>query len=197
MKSSFSLFPILFSFLSSTSFAWTVMVVRGSEATFQSKDGATKPLKVGQVLAEGDRVKSGKESKVKLVENKSVVVVAENSNLILKAADKSTEENLTTLFLEKGNLRVQVDKPEAAKFKFRIPSIVAGVRGTEFFMSASIEKEILCVLEGSVNAYEIATKGRAVVEKNIGWIREGNQPGKLLPTSDEQRAGWISKTNVD
>ena len=179
--------------------AWDIYVISG--AGLVTING--KPAKIGDKFQGSDVLATGANTKVKLLEGHSVMVVAEKTEvsaetkklgkIALVATDKDTNPQL---FLKSGKLRFQIDKPEAAKYRFRIPSVVAGVRGTEFFMSASKEKEVLCVLEGEVGAKIISNNKEAKVEKGIGWIREGNKEGILIQTTEQQRADWVSSTDI-
>ncbi|MGZ5279368.1 MAG: FecR family protein [Pseudobdellovibrionaceae bacterium] len=179
--------------------AWTVMVMSDQSKTeWINVNGVKLPLKVGQFLNFGDTVITGAGAKVKMIENHSVMVVGEKTTLkIEEPLKKDGPPSPIIMNLMSGKVRFTVDKTEAAKYRYRIPSIVAGVRGTEFVLTASPEKEVLCVLEGEVVAQIIATGNQANVKKNIGWIREGNQAGKLLETTNEQRKTWIQATSME
>lgn len=201
MKLSLVIFATLFSqigFIKQAN-AWTVLVVSGN-------GGATikgQPLKVGMNLKLGDAVKTAAGVKVKLQEGFSIMVIGEKSELAIELSDvpkiklvSNDSEKLEQIALKNGVVRFQIDKKEATKFRYRIPSVVAGVRGTQFFMSASPEKEVLCVIEGEVGAKIVHSGAEAKVEKNIGWIREGNKDGVLVKTSDEQRSKWVEATDI-
>jgi hypothetical protein len=178
--------------------AWTVMVLSSKpSAIWVNVKGEKTPLKVGQFLGPGDIVVTGAGTKVKLIENHSVMVIGENTNLKFSEPEKKDgPPSPVTITILNGKVRFKVDKTEAQKYKYRIPSIVAGVRGTEFVLTSSMEKEVLCVLEGEVGAEIVASGAKAVVQKNIGWIREGNQEGRLLPTTPEQRKSWVDATSI-
>lgn len=185
-------------FVSVSAHAWTVMVISsGAKVDWINVNAEKAALKVGQFLNFGDTIITGPGAKVKMIENHSVMVIGENSTLkIEEPVKKDGPPSEITLNLQAGKARFTVDKTEAKKYQYRIPSIVAGVRGTEFVLTASPEKEVLCVLEGEVGAEIIASGAKAVVKKNIGWIREGNQEGKLLPTTPDQRKGWVQATSL-
>jgi hypothetical protein len=181
-----------------SSHAWTVMVLSsGAKAEWINVKNEKAPLKVGQFLNYGDTIVTGENTKIKLLENHSVLVVGEKTTLkIEEPLKKDGPPSPITMNLMSGKARFTVDKTEAEKYRYRIPSIVAGVRGTEFVLTASAEKEVLCVLEGEVGAEIIASGAKATVKKNIGWIREGGQEGKLLPTTPEQRKNWVQATSL-
>lgn len=186
------------SFVSFSGHAWTVMVLSSEpKAEWINAKGEKQPLKVGQFLNYGDTVITGAGTKVKMIENHSVMVIGEKTTLKIEEPEKKDgPPSQITLNLSAGKARFVVDKGEAKKYRYRIPSIVAGVRGTEFVLTAATEKEVLCVLEGEVGAEIVASGAQATVKKNIGWIREGNQEGKLLPTTSEQRQNWVKATSL-
>jgi hypothetical protein len=192
----FSILPLLL--MSVTAQAWTVMVLSSNpKATWVNVKGEKSPLKVGQFLSPGDIVVTGAATKVKLIENHSIMVIGENTNMKLVPPEKKDgPPSPVTITIMGGKLRLKVDKTEAQKYNYRIPSIVAGVRGTEFVLTASMEKEVLCVLEGEVGAEIVASGAKATVKKDFGWIREGNQQGQVLPTTPEQRKNWIDATTL-
>ncbi len=187
----------LFVFIAISAKAWTVMVISSNpKATWIDVNSQSQPLKVGQFLGVGDTVVTGAGTKVKLIENYSVMVIGENSRMkIEESPTKDGPPTPATLNLSAGKMRLQVGPTEAKKYNYRIPSIVAGVRGTEFILTASPEKEVLCVLDGEVAAEVLSSGAKAVVKKNTGWIREGKEEGKILPTTYEQRKPWIQATS--
>lgn len=179
--------------------AWTVIVISGNGATTSNR----QPIKVGMEFNVGQSIQTPPGVKVKLQEGFSIMVIGENSEVFIENSHipkiklvSSDSEKLAQISLKRGVMRLQVDKKEATKFRYSIPSVVAGVRGTQFFMSAKPEKEVLCVLEGEVGAKIIKSGAETKVEKNIGWIREGEKEGILVKTSEEDRAKWIDATEI-
>jgi hypothetical protein len=189
---------LMMSFMSISGHAWTVMVISSNpKAEWLNVKGEKQNLKVGQFLNFGDTVITGAGTKVKMIENHSVMVIGENTTMkIEEPAKKDGPPSPITMNLIAGKARFEVGKTEAAKYRYRIPSVVAGVRGTQFVMAAAAEKEVLCVLEGEVGAEVLKNGAKAVVKKNSGWIREGEHEGQVLETTDEQRANWVKATSL-
>jgi hypothetical protein len=169
------------------------MSLTGTSATAEL-NGKSIPLKLGMAIAEGTQITTGAETKAKFVEAHSVVVLGENSKWQILPAEASAQGH-PVLKLALGNSRIQVDHPEAQKYKFAIPSAVAGVRGTEFFMSASADKEILCVLEGEVLATATDTQEETSLKKGMGWVKDGKGPAKIFQITDQQKFKWLSSTS--
>lgn len=172
--------------------AWNVEALSGKEAQRTNLKGQKQVLLKGDKLNEGDVIET-QNSRVKLKFSESTYIIAENSALRWSASDANSKA--PTLDLLKGKSRALIDKITAPKFRYKIPSAVAGIRGTEFFMSASPEKEVICVLEGTVEAEElIGEKRKAALTENKGWIREGDKPPVIIETSEKQRIDWKKAT---
>lgn len=181
----------------SSTLAWTTMLIQGQEAQITNSSGQKKALKLKDKISTGDLIET-QNSRVKLVESGSVLIIAENSSV--KIADAKTpalSASSSTVDLLKGKVRAKISKEVAPKYIYKIPSAVAGIRGTEFFMSASTEKEVICVLEGEVQAQElIGEKRNAALTTNKGWIREGSNPPVIVDTEQAQRDNWIKATDL-
>jgi hypothetical protein len=197
MMGKISLISLILASLSFQAKAWTVMVMANSNAEWIDVDSQRQALRVGKFLNIGDTIISGAGNKIKLIDNHSVMVIGENSKVRIEEPErKSGMPEPVVMTLVQGKVRFTVDKTEAQKYRYQLPSIVAGVRGTEFVLTASPDKEVLCVLDGEVAAEIKATGAKATVKKNIGWIREGKEEGKLLPITPEQRKDWVKATTL-
>jgi hypothetical protein len=186
----FSLF-----FLSAVSHAWTVMVIKGSGSA-QLTQGAepARKLRVGEKIKESAVIETT-AAKVRLVNGAAVLVIGENTSFQIAPPD--AESTLPSLKVNKGKVRATVSPEIASQFNYRIPSAIAGVRGTELFLSASAEKEVICVLEGKVEARELIKQKRTVeLKQNIGWIREGDKEPVVVETSAKERQQWQEATSL-
>lgn len=191
-----SLSCLFFSLASIQAQAWTLLQMTSKEAQITSEKGQKIPLKLGATLNEGDIIET-QNSKLKLVESGSILVIAENTSLRLTPPINKDAKSLPAIDLLKGKVRAQISKDIAPKYIYKIPSAVAGIRGTEFFMSASTAKEVICVLEGLVEANElIGEKRTAPLAQNKGWIREGEKAPVIVDVNAEDRAGWIKATTI-
>jgi len=119
-----------------------VQAVQG-QADYSQGDGAWKVLKVGKVLTQGAIVRTGEESQVDLylASNGPTVRLKSGTQLGL---DKLTFEGTsvetvieTRLDLKSGRILGTVDKMAAASlYEVETPHGVAGIRGTEYDISA-------------------------------------------------------------
>lgn len=130
-----------------------VRAVRGT-ASYSELGSDWKPLKVGKVLQAGSAVRTGVASQVDLFldENGPIVRVTEDTTLGLDRldVDRTGPETVieTQLDLRQGTIQGVVKKLAAAsKYEVKTPNSVAGIRGTEYEISAD---GVLHVLTGSV-----------------------------------------------
>jgi len=105
---------VLSLFLSVPASAWTVLVLSKPGAEWINIEGKKQIVKVGTALKEGETLITGEGVKVKLIENKSILVVGEKTNLVIEKA-KDPKSKSATLFLSQGKVRLQIDKPEAQR----------------------------------------------------------------------------------
>jgi hypothetical protein len=139
-----------------------VRAVRGT-ATYTVGGGAAQPLKVGTILPSGSTVKTGPASMVDIFLGNSagVVRVTENTTLGLDkltltdtGADTVVEVQLN---LPDGTILGNVNKLSAAsKYEIKVPSGVAGVRGTRYRISST---GYTVVLEGTMVMVYVPPQG--------------------------------------
>jgi hypothetical protein len=133
-----------------------------------SQGGSWLPIKVGQEIAPGATLRTANDSKVVLFmdENGPLVMLTENTTL---GIDKLNFEPTgvdtiieTQLDLKSGRI-VGIAKKLAANSKYEVktPSGVAGIRGTEYSISATGE---VYVLSGSVVVVSVRTDGSVITQ---------------------------------
>ena len=114
------------------------------------KDKSWYPAVLGLVLHEGDIVRTGADSILKLnldgQEKTAVVLIKEKSELLIAELIKIEDsgEDKTLLDLAIGKIFIEVDKlrdPEA-KFEVKTPTSMVGVRGTEFSVEVNNLNEL-------------------------------------------------------
>lgn len=125
-----------------------VVLARGN-VTVRSNDGARDAV-IGMTLAEGDQIRTGRDSSVRLLLASSAVVdLSENTSMVVTRAS-STQK--TSIKIWSGRLWARVTKMfGSSEFEVEGPNAVAGVRGTEFVVEvASDGSTDINVLDGSV-----------------------------------------------
>ncbi|MBF9016183.1 MULTISPECIES: FecR domain-containing protein [unclassified Oceanispirochaeta] len=155
------------------------------------RDTEQIPAEMGMDLFEGDLVYTEKSSLAILdLAHGRTVKLRENSSLKL--------ENLspkTSVELKSGSVFSRVDRLLNGQFNVHTDSVVAGVRGTEFFMAfgKTIDDKAdlwLCVNEGKVEV-SLTSSGESVL------VNEGegiNIPGSTTLTKPEAYA-WTEDLN--
>lgn len=131
----------------------------------------------GMELFDGDRISTGPDALV-IIElgDRGVLKMKENSTLILNNTGGSPE-----LELRRGGLFSRVNKLAGNSFSVRSETVVAGVRGTEFFMAYGRsfrdgDDIWLCVNEGSVEVGIRGTEESVLVNEGEGIsILSGNK----------------------
>jgi hypothetical protein len=144
-------------------------VVRSISGEAQYSDGgAWMPLSVGKELMPGSAVRTANDSKVVLFldQNGPLVMLTENTTLgIDKLSFEPTGVDTiieTQLDLKSGRIVGIAKKLSAtSKYEVKTPSGVAGIRGTEYSISATGE---VYVLDGSVVVVSVRPDGSVVTQ---------------------------------
>lgn len=114
------------------------MIVKG-DVTFQNPNSPVERAKVGAKVFEGASIKSTKNSRAKIVmADRNVFNLAPESRITIQKYDTTPGKKNVSLNLYEGKVRVNVEqKYDGAKEKFllKTPTVVAGVRGTQFLGS--------------------------------------------------------------
>ncbi|HCL55657.1 MAG TPA: hypothetical protein DHW82_01420 [Spirochaetia bacterium] len=170
MKKIFILLLIVFPTLLTAGKILQVDFILGKVQIKKSKEVSYQELTKDMTIQAGDVVRTGKSSMVKLVEPDGIrLVMMENSTLNLSVL----EEEKRDIQLLTGDSEFKVLKGK--NLSVRTPSMVAGVRGTLFKVSANSEgKEKVVVYEGKVEVTSpfYPDKEAVMVEegKKLEWL---------------------------
>ena len=183
--------------LPATARAWSVEKTAG-EVSYLSKRMKATP-KIGAELHAGDKIITGADGKVLLKDGESEIWLGSVTEFeVHKLADtgKSVMGRLDVL---KGKLRAKFKRPggpESYPYEVKMKSVVAGVRGTEFFVDVDGSEEKLCTLEGLVRVTSVKSAAESWdVEAGHGlFIKPGEMP-KVRETSAELQAKWLGATS--
>jgi hypothetical protein len=136
--------------------------LKGS-ADYSDGGGTWMPLRVGKVLRAGSLVRTAAESEVNLnlKKNGPAVRVTENTTMGLdKLLFEMTGADVvieTRLDLQKGRIQGKVNKTsDASKYEVKTPRLVAGIRGTEYDITAD---GMVVVKSGTVSVAFIKADG--------------------------------------
>lgn len=168
-----------------------VRSVRGA-ADYSEGGGAWMPLAAGMTLKAGAVVKTGNDSSVDLFldQNGPLVRLTENTTLGLEklcfeptGADTVIE---TQLDLKAGKIVGIVKKLAAtSKYEVKTPSGVAGIRGTEYVISATGEVQ---VVSGSVVVVYVKADGSVVTQVVNAGQKFDPATGKVGDMTPEEKS---------
>ena len=133
------------------------------------RDNITIEADFGLPLFQGDILKTGSNSLLIIeLNSKGELKLRGNTILILETTGKDT-----SLILNRGSVFSRVNRLVNGSFSVRTPGMVAGVRGTEFFVAygrrVETEPDVwLCVNEGSVNVALTKTGESVIVKEGEG-----------------------------
>ncbi len=172
------------------------------------RDGNILFADFGSNLYEGDILKTGMDSLLIVqLNSKGELKLRENTVLILENISSNT-----SLLLNKGSVFSRVNKIVNGSFSVKTPSMVAGVRGTEFFVAygrtIDTKPDVwLCVNKGAVNVALNKTGESVIVNEGEGInILSGNTLTKpvfypwtkdLNWNTDPQNGSVKDTTNLD
>ncbi len=146
---------------------------------------------IGVDLMAGDRIETQEGSMAILeLENRGVLKILENTSLILDNLNDSMQVSLNA-----GNLFAKIRKMSGKSFNVFSQNVIAGVRGTQFYMAYSYENPEnmwLCVKNGRVEVSLQDSEDTVLVKKGEGISIIG---GKEF--SEPQRYEWTKNLNWD
>ncbi|RJP69581.1 MAG: hypothetical protein C4532_10570 [Candidatus Abyssobacteria bacterium SURF_17] len=156
-----------------------------------------KAAEAGMGLDEGDRVRSGPDSKaVAIFANQLIIAVEQNSNVNLEKLQQSRRTGINAkVNLDGGQLWNDVGqlKSKRSKFYVETPQAVTGVRGTVFTVQVTPEATTkVAVVKGTV---DVRTTGMMitpikVAENTMTEVTPGEAPAAPQTISEEFLAQW-------
>ncbi len=156
-------------------------------------NGRWMPIRrAGTVLLQHDVIKTGNKSKIEIhFDNGSLLQLSSNSTLSLKQYSFSSKGRKTNVNLKSGSLFANVNKlRRKSSFKVSTVTAVAGVRGTQFYVSIDKKKTVKVeVYKGKV---EVSANNKVVsVKKNHKTeVTSGKTPKKPSKLTSIRRVKW-------
>jgi ferric-dicitrate binding protein FerR (iron transport regulator) len=164
-------------------FAGSIELLRG---------GARVDPEIGMSLFSDDVVKTGTGSTAVLsLEDGAEIKLRENTAIEVRAAGRDIEVKLSS-----GSIFSKIIRKLRGKYSVRTETVLAGVRGTEFFVAygKTIDRYAdvwLCVASGSVDVSIIGTRESAVIKEGQGInIVGGTKLTKPRRYKWTQRLNW-------
>jgi len=131
------------------------VVVQGDAAWRRQGSARWQPVTRSQVLPARSEVEAGPSGDVLLVVGGDRLVVAPHSRLVLPARSVGQDQRLR---LERGRIRVDVERRPDRDVEVRTPLLSLGIKGTSIEVAVDREQNSVLVLEGRVS---VTTRGAA------------------------------------
>ncbi len=150
-------------------------------ATIQTANALPRPVKIQDIVKDGDVIETGDKSSVIVqVGNELIVRFEANTKVVVASITNIAKREIN---LDKGKVLSNVSKLKKGNDYFvKTPTAVASVRGTEFLTDYSNGKTVVAVGKGSVSVVKSDTKeekladpGKSVVVSEKIEMRNVNQ----------------------
>jgi len=203
--SSLFLFLLTISFLlTSTVYAAGGRVEALQMPAWLERGGVLSALEPGIILQPGDKLISGANARLLLkMDDGSLVKLGEKAELNIDKLIPAEEEQgffEATLRLIKGAFRFTTStlgEKRRRQVSVSIGSITAGIRGTDIWGSSTVEKDILCLIEGKITAKRAGEPEFKMQDPLSFYIVPKNKPAlPVAPVPEEKLAKWANETEL-
>lgn len=188
---------LLAQLFTSMAYGWTIQKSAGA-VTLKVK-GKKQPAANGTVLKEGDTVETGADGKAQIQDGESEVWLAPSTTFTVHALTNEDFSKKGRLDLIMGKLRAKFKRPSGPQdypYEVKTKSVVAGVRGTEFFVAVEGAEEKVCTLEGLVRVSSAKSAAEYWdVAAGHGLFIKPNEMPKVRETSADQAKKWVDATS--
>jgi ferric-dicitrate binding protein FerR (iron transport regulator) len=150
---------------------------------------------VGTILKESDKVKTGANSKVEIrFDDGSIMQLGSNSVMALKQYSISDKGRNSNIKLNDGSMFANVKKlKRKSSFKVSTVTAVAGVRGTEFYVSIDDKKNVKVeVYKGKVDVSK-ADDATKQVQVKAGYeteVKTNSNPVNPSKIKQQRKVEW-------
>ena len=169
--------------------AWEVKKFRGDVSI--ERQGQSKKLELQQKLQEGDIIRTGKKARALLVEGQSKLWLGQKTVFKIQASKDKKTNILHTIY---GKMRTLVAPKQAERYRYKFKTVVAGVRGTEFFAQSNESGDRLCTLEGEV-AVEQEGGETVLIPAGKGVLFSQGEVPQLSDNSNFLVDRWVAETS--
>jgi len=151
-----------------------------------------QPAIVDMAIYGGGQVRTGAESLARLELPEGVVRLSADSVFTVKESVTRQGRLLTTLFLQKGRLWVNLTTDQPHEFAVETGNAVAAVRDTRFSVMVADGETLLSVAEGEV---ELAAQEQSVTvaAEEQATVTLDQPPSPPEPLSAEERRMWATE----
>ena len=187
--------------------AWQVSaapaaVVEGVQMpAWVDRGGRSYPLAPGMELRSGDHLRTGAESRVLLrLGEGSAVKLGENAALRIVELAPSESVFRSALHMLQGAFRFTTAvavKQRRRDVRVNVATVTLGIRGTDVWGRSRDERQIVCLIEGSV---EVGAPGEAPVtldQPRQFYQRDQGQTQPLGFVQPQQLEQWARETEIE
>ena len=198
-----ALFAILLVFVSpAVSHAKDAGIVEALQMpAWLNRNGTTTALRAGIVLRSGDVVSTGANARLLIrLEEGSYIKLGENAQLDLTSLQPAEEEQgyfEAVLNVIKGAFRFTtgLTTPKRRNVSVKIGTITAGIRGTDIWGGAKIDKDILCLIEGKITAQREGEPAFDMQDPLSFYIVPKDQPALPVSTGTRRTISHMGRRN--
>lgn len=169
------------------------------------REGGKVPLSPGMDLRDGDRVRTGAGSRLLLrMPEGSAVKLGENASLALDSLRMTPKTRVLagTLKVLEGAFRFTTEvfrKAGGAKrdINIMIATVTTGVRGTDLWGKAAIDRDIVCLIEGRIEVQRGAEAPIVMDQPLSFYIAPHGKPAlPVAPVDAKQLEQWATETDI-
>ena len=187
------LLSVLFAATAFTAFSMDAVVVSAKGKAEVQNGESWVALKNGDTLNQGSVIQTGFKSEVVLNIKESTVTVAPLSRLTLQQLAEregvagAPGKDDTTIFLDTGSLKSNVQKSQDRRvgFTVRSPVATASVRGTEYQVTTKFRSVAVQTMQGKVATWKNTAKSeQAFAVLNDGPVEEASEGNEAQDISE-------------
>lgn len=156
------------------------------EIVVRDADGFEYNFFLGMELVPGDTIETfNSTAEVRLVPNGSIIKVGTNTEFTIDELQGREGGSTNGFSVAAGRIRNVAASVSGQNYRVRTPSTVAGVRGTDFGVEVSTDRDAVAVLEGSVEVTNRST-GESVMLGANQYVNALGDTFRAIQLSAEQ-----------
>lgn len=168
---------------------------------WMERAGRSAPLAPGMQLASGDQVRTGAESRVLIrLGEGSLVKLGENATLRIAELAPSSDLFKSALRVLQGAFRFTtavVAKQRRRDVRITVATVTIGIRGTDVWGRSRDEREIVCLIEGSVEVAAESEQPLVLDRPRQFYQRNRGQTQPVGEVQPQQLAEWAKETEIE
>jgi hypothetical protein len=163
------------------------------------RGGNAVPLMPGTALQARDRLRTGANARVRLkLGEGSAVKLGENAQFVL---DKSDDRGVfrATLSVLTGAFRFTTDALRGSRKRditIKVKNVTAGIRGTDLWGKSTDERDLVCLLEGTISVGAEGHPG-VTLDQPLDFYQKPRDGAPVVAKVDEKQVEqWARETEI-